>query len=182
MTTPTTAPITMRPSPRTTRTTFPDRPAAGPTTTMTDADLARRAAALAAPKGSRPAKRRRHPAGTSRIVVAGLSATALFSLIATLTLSAPPQVAAVTQPVAVTTPPPPPKQVVVIIHRPVFVPVAVGPTTRSGSAGGQGTSRSAGATSSAPAATASAAAAPAPVRAAAAPVARPAPVTTTKTS
>ncbi|MGZ4800923.1 MAG: hypothetical protein ACXVL8_20160, partial [Acidimicrobiia bacterium] len=97
-------------------------------TKMTDPDLARRAAALAARPNTRQgsAKRgpRAHPAATSRIVASGLSATALFGLIAALTLATPvPAAAPSTQPVAaVATTAPPPKQVTVIIHR--QVPVA----------------------------------------------------------
>jgi hypothetical protein len=154
---------------------------------MTDPDLARRAAALAAPGNPRRGKRRRHPAGTSRIVVAGLSATALFSIIATLTLSAPPQVAAVSQPLTPATAAPPPKQVIVIIHRPVLVPVAAGPSPSAGGTAGQSGTRTGGGSTAAPAQPAAApAATPAPARAVAAPASSPAPapapVTTTKTS
>ena len=56
------------------RTADRDRPAPVTTATMTDPDLAARAAALAARSGSRPSGRRgrrRHPAAASRIVAAG---------------------------------------------------------------------------------------------------------------
>ncbi len=150
---------------------------------MTDPDLSRRLAALASPTRSGAPKRRRHPAGNSRIIAAGVSATALFSLIAVLTLSSPSPGAAVAQPVATTTPPPA-KEVVVIVHRPVYVPVAVGPAASPGGTRSPSTqSRTGTGSASSPVQTTAApSAAPAAVSTPSAPPARPAPVTTTKTS
>ena len=74
------------------------------------------------------ARKRAHPAGASRILAAGLSATALFGLVAALTLSAPaPKAPETIQPVAAVTPP---KQVVIVVHRPAAV--ATGPAPVSG--------------------------------------------------
>lgn len=155
---------------------------------MTDPDLARRAAALGARSDTtaRPGRKRRHPAGVSRIVVAGLSGTALFSLIAALTLTAPAPTRAVSAPTVATRVVPSP-QTVIVIHRTVVVPATAGPPAPSGVAA-TAPSRSTGAPTRASAPAVSASPAPAAVAAAPAvastpaPVPRPVPVTTTKTS
>ncbi len=129
-------------------------------------------------------RRRKHPAGASRILVAGLSAAGLFGTVGAMTLAGrsseePTQLIAVTAGTATPATPPTPAPVVIIVrrHHPAPVDAAAAPTGRAPRSSGNLTNASSGVTTTS-AATASGtapAATPAPATASPAPTTRSAP-------